>query len=131
MSDQHLPGQDDFERRARATFDASVESIDGRTRSKLTQARHAAMDELHKSSRRPWHRAGIALGGLSAAVLAVWVGIAQITPTVPGEIPLDDMDLVAEAPNLELLEEVEFYAWVARQRAGGWVEPGQVSDGSG
>lgn len=131
MSDQRLPEQDDFELRTRAAFDASVESVDGRTRSKLTQARHAAVDELHKSARRPWHRAGLALGGLTAAVLAVWIGVGQLTPTVPGEIPLDDMDLVAEAPNLELLEEVDFYAWVARERASGWVEPGQVSDGSG
>jgi hypothetical protein len=131
MSDQHLPEQKDLESRARAAFDASVESLDGRTRSKLTRARHAAMEELHRSARRPWQRASVALGGLSAAVLAVWVGIGQFTPVTPSEIVLDDIELVADAPSLELLNEVEFYAWVARERADGSVEPGQVSDGSG
>ena len=131
MSDQHLPEQNDLESRARAAIDASVESLDGRTRSKLTRARHAAMEELHQSARRPWQRVSVALGGVCAAVLAVWVGIGQFTPVTPSEIVLDDMELVADAPSLELLKEVEFYAWVARERADGSVEPGQVSDGSG
>lgn len=131
MSDRHLPEQHDLESRTRAAFDASVEALDGRTRSKLTRARHAAIDELHRSTRRPWQRVGAALGGLSAAVLAVWVVAGQFAPVTPSEIVLDDMELVTEAPSLELLEEVEFYAWVARERADGSVEPGQVSDGSG
>jgi hypothetical protein len=63
--------------------------------------------------------------------MAVWIAVGQFTPPAPGELALDDMDLVAEAPNLELLEEVEFYAWVARERADGVGGPGQVSDGSG
>lgn len=131
MSDRHLLEQNDVESRTRAAFDASVESLDGRTRSKLTRARHAAIEELHQSARRPWQRASVVLGGLSAAVLAVWVAIGQFTPVTPSEIVLDDMEFVADAPSLELLEEVEFYAWVARERADGLVEPGQVTDGSG
>jgi hypothetical protein len=131
MTNQRSPEDEHFEARTRAAFDASVESLDGRTRSKLTQARHAALEELRNSSRQRWQRAGTALAGLSAAVMAVWIAVGQFTPTTPGELVLDDMDLVAEAPNLELLEEVEFYAWVARERAGGVVESGQVSDGSG
>ena len=131
MSDRHLPEQSDLETRTRAAFDASVEAIDGRTRSKLTRARPAAIDELHRATRRPWQRAGAALGGLSAAVLAVWLAIGQFAPVTPSDIVLDDMELVAEAPSLELLEEVEFYAWVARERGDGSVEPAQVGDGSG
>ena len=131
MSDQHLPEQNDLEARTRAAFDASVEGLDARTRSKLTRARHAAIEELHQSSRRPWQRVSVALGGLSAAALAVWVGVGQFAPVAPSEIVLDDIELVADAPSLELLEEVDFYAWVARERANGLIEPGQVSDGSG
>ena len=131
MSDPQLPDRNDLEARARAAFDASVESLDGRTRSKLTRARHAAIEELHQSARRPWQRPSVVLGGLSAAVLAVWVGVGQFTPVTPSELVLDDIELVADAPSLELLEEVDFYAWVARERAGGSIEPGQVTDGSG
>lgn len=139
MTNQRLPDHDPFESRTRAAFDASVDALDGRTRSKLTQARHAALDELRKSSTRSWQRAGTALAGLSAAVLAVWIAVPQWTPANPGELALDDMDLVAEAPNLELLEEVEFYAWVAREQGQGNpgqmnpgpMDPGSVSDGSG
>lgn len=130
MTDQRLPEQDPFEARTRAAFDASVEALDGRTRSKLNQARQAALNELRTSAARPW-RVGTALAGLSAAVLAVWIAVAQWTPPGPGELALDDMDLVAEAPHLELLEEVEFYAWVARERSDGESELGQVNDGTG
>ncbi len=131
MNDRNLPEQNDLESRTRVVFDASDDALDGRTRSKLTRARHAAIEELRHSARRPWQRASVALGGLSAAVLAVWVAVGQFTPATPAEIVLDDIELVADAPSLELLEEVEFYAWVARERADGSVEPGQVTDGSG
>ena len=121
----------DLETLAQAAFSASLDSIDGRTRSKLTQARHAAVAELRKSRERLWQRAALGLAGLSAAMLAVWIAIGQWTSPTPGEVPLDDLDLVANAPNLELLEDVEFYVWVAHQPASGAVEAGQVSDGTG
>jgi hypothetical protein len=45
----------DLEERARELFEESVERLDARTRSKLTQARNRALDEAKKgAARRRW-----------------------------------------------------------------------------
>jgi hypothetical protein len=109
----------EFEARTRALFDDSLEQLDGRTRSRLTQARHAALEELRAQRRNPWRRAWLPLGGATvAAVLAVWITVGQLgTATGPEgtALPLEDFDVVAEAPSLDLLEDVEFYTWIARE----------------
>lgn len=118
MSDKRTEDQQAFEERTRSLFKASVESLDGRTQSKLTQARHAALGELNPARSGAWRRGRTALAGVTAAaVMAVWIGFANLGSPAPdtGELPLDDFDIVAEAPNLELLEDVEFYAWIAEQ----------------
>jgi hypothetical protein len=118
MSDKHTTDQQAFEERTRSLFKASVESLDGRTQSKLTQARHAALEELNPARSRAWGRGRAALAGVTAAaVMAAWIGYANLGSPASdtGELPLDDFDIVAEAPNLELLEDVEFYAWIAEQ----------------
>jgi hypothetical protein len=111
--DEEAP--DELEARSKALFDDSVERLDGRTRSRLTQARHAALDEL----RAPRHRwfgfrlpaAGLATIALAAVMLVTWSGLRQ--PNVPGGgLPLDDFDIVADSDNLEMLQDVEFYAWL-------------------
>lgn len=120
------------ERRAKTLFDESVERLDGRTRSKLTQARNAALEELqrlHDGSVRSllWYGLGpgsalaMRLGnllrrpltGLSAAIVAVlalflWQGHER----APGMPPLDDLEIVADVESLDMLQEVEFYAWL-------------------
>lgn len=118
MSDKRTPDQQAFEERTRSLFKASVESLDGRTQSKLTQARYAALEELNPARSRAWRRGRAALAGVTAAaVLAAWIGFARLGSPAPeaGELPLDDFDIVAEAPALELIEDVEFYAWIAEQ----------------
>jgi hypothetical protein len=118
MSDKRTRDRQAFEDRTRSLFKASVESLDGRTQSKLTQARHAALGELNPARSGAWTRGRTALVGVTAAaVLAVWIGLANLGSPAPdtGELPLDDFDIVADAPNLELLEDVEFYAWIAEQ----------------
>jgi len=110
------PTPDPLEQRSRELFDESVGRLDARTRSRLNQARQQALNELNKgASRRYWLTAP--LGGLAAAVV---IAIAMMTGqdvTVPGQdsssLPLDDFDIVADADSLELLQDVEFYSWMA------------------
>lgn len=118
MNEKRTTDQQAFEERTRSLFAESVQSLDARTRSKLTQARHVALAELNPSRARAWTRSRAVLVGATAAVIVtVWIGFANLGSQTPetGELPLDDFDIVAEAPNLELLEEVEFYAWIAEQ----------------
>jgi len=115
------PPPDEFERRTRELFENSVERLDARTRSRLTQARNAALNEANKAStRRSWLAAP--LGGLAAAVfLAVFLMSGRDTATPAGEagtLPLDDFDIVADADNFEIIQDVEFYSWLADQGGG-------------
>lgn len=106
-------GDDRLEQRAQALFDDSVDRIDARTRSKLTQARHAALDQIRKSPAQ-WRWLRVPAGGLAAvALVAVLIVTWQGNRATPEPaVPLDDMDIVADADNLEMLKDVEFYAWL-------------------
>lgn len=111
-----------FEARTRALFSDSVERMDARTRSRLNQARQAAVEELRARRARPWRRTWIPLSGATAAaIVGVWISMNAGGPTEldadPRSIPLEDFELVAETASLELLEDVEFYAWIADQNA--------------
>jgi hypothetical protein len=107
-------GAGTLERRAKELFDQSVERLDARTRSKLTRARNAALDELNKSQPRlQWLRgpaAGLVAATVLAAVVILWPRGGQMPETAT--LPLEDFDIVADAENLDMLEDVEFYAWL-------------------
>ena len=109
---------DSLEQRSRELFEESVGRLDARTRSRLNQARQKALTELNKGATRSyWLTAP--LGTLAvAAVIAVVVmtGRETAAPT-PGSaaLPLDDFDIVADADSLELLQDVEFYTWLAEE----------------
>lgn len=104
----------DFETRAREVFEDSLDRLDGRTRSRLTQARHAALDELkrgHARARWLWAPAG----GLAAAALVAVVLLGRPSlQSENGAPPLDELEAAA-GENIELLQDVEFYAWLAEQ----------------
>jgi hypothetical protein len=104
-----------LEQRAQALFEESVERLDARTRSKLTQARHAALDEIKRGSPQwRWLRApagGLAAIAVAAIAIVAWQGGGQRTATDPA-VPLDDLEIVADADNLDMLRDVEFYAWL-------------------
>ena len=55
MSEEHLAReQTTLEERSRALFQDSVERIDMRTRSRLTRARHAALEAAERARPRAW-----------------------------------------------------------------------------
>ena len=104
----------DFEDKARALFEDSVERLDASTRSKLTQARNRALDEVNKGAvRRRWLWApagGVALAGIVAVVMLNAGGSRSGGDT--GALALEDIDIVADSESFEMLEDVEFYTWL-------------------
>lgn len=112
---------DRLERRAREAFDASVERLDGRTRSRLSQARHAALAELKRTQalRARWPFL-VPAGGLAAsAALALFFIARPTTDSFTQQAPpLEDLEIAASVENIELLEDMEFYAWLAEQNQG-------------
>jgi negative regulator of sigma E activity len=109
----------DFEKRTQEVLEESAARLDGRTRSRLTQARHAALAQLDKPQRQ-WLRSYVPAGAAAAAaVLAVIIYTGQ-----PGVAPqggpgngLDvDSDLLADVDAPDFTEDgddVEFYEWAA------------------
>ena len=69
---------DELEHKARQLFEDSVERLDARTRSKLTQARNRALDEVRKgAARRRWIWApagGFAVAAVVAVGVVLWSG---------------------------------------------------------
>ena len=112
---------DVFETRSRALFQDSVDGLDMRIRSRLTQARNAAL-EAASARRRPWlfgwKMWAPAAGVTAAAILGVglWIGspIGHQAATV-AESNLEDLDLVAatdegSADAMEMLQDdIDFY----------------------
>lgn len=105
----------DFERRTKALFDRSVDDVNGPTRTKLAQARAAALDqaESHVAHRR-WRVLAPAVGLAAAAVGAVAVAIRSRGPGSESPTGVEDLELLA-SNDPEMLEEFEFYAWLDEQ----------------
>ena len=109
----------DFEKRTQEVLEESAGRLDGRTRSRLTQARHAALAELAQPARN-WWRSYVPAGAAAAvAVLAVvmWPGRGiESPPVMAGASPVEDMDLLADADAPDFVddgEDLEFYEWAA------------------
>ncbi len=120
----------DFEQRTQQLLRDSAEQLDARTRSRLTQARFTAVEAARRRSPLGAWRGWMPLGGVAAAVLAavVWSGgwergvPAIDSPVIATDVaqvgsPFDDLDLIAADESLEMMEELEFYAWLDTQPA--------------
>jgi hypothetical protein len=120
-----------FERNARVVLEASVSRIDARTRSRLNQARHAALEAA--SARRPaWWRSLALMPAASAAAAAVLVA-TLLWHGQPGERGAmeaqrsaveEDMDLLADGEALDLVEggDGSFYEWAVAETDNGESE---------
>ena len=113
-----------FERRVRVLLNDSAAGLDGRTRSRLTQARYAALAQLAvRPGRKSW-RSWAPAGAVAMAVLATLLYVGQRGGDAPltnpaGGAAIDDFELLADADALELTAELdaeldyEFYEWAA------------------
>jgi hypothetical protein len=102
-----------LEERSRELFQESVEALDMRVRSRLTQARHAALEALPGGRSKAWFLR------VTAAVLgvALWFGgpVSHHSGAVlADQSALEDLELVSssEDNNVEMLQDdLDFYAW--------------------
>jgi negative regulator of sigma E activity len=111
----------DFERRAKEAFDRSAAELDAATRSRLTQARYRALEELPKGEkRRGWQSWLVPAGAIAAAAL---VAVLFFQPNGPATdaglqqaVALGDLEILLGEEDLEMYdEEIEFYAWLEAQ----------------
>ena len=122
----------DFERNARVLLEESVSRIDGRTRSRLNQARQAAL-EAAAASRRAWRWRSYTLmpaAGVAAALLVTLVLFNREpsveSPVLEGQHAVEDMDLLADSEGLELMDgwDGPFYEWASTENEGNVASDG-------
>jgi len=108
--------QTGFEQRARKLFDDSVDELDAATLSKLNQARQQALAELGDtaSAHGRWQRWMPAAGVAAALVVTIMVarGPASVDPMAVPADAATDFEILTGEDSLEMLEELEFYAWI-------------------
>ena len=112
----------EFERNARVVLEQSLSRIDGRTRSRLNQARQAAL-EAAGARRTAWWRSLTLMPTVGAAAAALLVAVVLWHRQPAGEPPVleaqhaEDMDLLADSEALELLDgwDGPFYEWATAQ----------------
>jgi ferric-dicitrate binding protein FerR (iron transport regulator) len=112
-----------FEKRTREVLEESTAKLDGRTLSRLTQARHAALARQTASARQWWRGWAPAGAVAAAAVLVVmfWAGRgtdtrSQLATTNGSGSALEDIDLLADGDAPDFVsdsDEVEFYEWAS------------------
>lgn len=112
--DDRLP-RDAVEQRSKALFDASVISLSAGIRSKLAQARHAAVDSLQQpapSVLRKWLPAATAAAVALTVTAVLFTGAPLRRPASEATLTADDLALLLEDDSLDLIEEIEFYSWL-------------------
>lgn len=132
MSTEREPAQhgehvrSEFERRVGALLNDSADGLDGRTRSALTRARHAALAHAkapHAASWRTWAPAGAVAAGLLVVVFFVGQQGGIDHPVVVNGGATDDFALVSDADGFELSVDgdvdldADFYEWAASRAA--------------
>lgn len=120
MTDERMR---ELERKSRAAFDQSVESLDAASRSRLTRARARALEEL-QHRRAAWSSTWLPAGAAAAAALAavmLWQGEEGAVPaSTPAFAALEDLDIVAGDEDLAMFDEdEEFYAWAVDEMSDG------------
>jgi hypothetical protein len=113
----------DFETRTRELLDESAGRLDGRTLSRLIQARHAALDRANSPGLR-W-RSWLPVGAATAAgVLAVMIwmgpggegGTQTMAGLAAGGNAFEDIDLLVDAPEfVSDADDLDFYEWAVSE----------------
>ena len=132
MKDESRPGH--FESRAREVFDASIEAMDGPTRSRLMQSRHRAVEAASslaaRAARERW-TSWVPVGALAAGVLAAALLLRGPSPdgspspsvaATPATLTQGTIEMIAAGDEFEIAtadEALEFYRWVEEATANG------------
>ena len=109
----------EFAEQARRAFDESVDGLDAATLSRLNRGRQAAIEASRRTDRL-WLRWLPATGLAAAVLLAVFAmrGPADLDIITA---PASDFEILLSEESIEMLEDLEFYSWLATQDLSGDV----------
>jgi hypothetical protein len=119
------PGAKEFEHHARGVLEATVTRVNARVRSRLNQARHAALEEIAARPPSFWRRPALmpATGAVAAAMLVALIlttrqgGERALPVSDGGQTAYEDIEMLADTEGLDLIEgwDSGFYEWAAAQ----------------
>jgi hypothetical protein len=117
MSEQPRKNDDQLVSQVRRTLDMGAEELDAVTLARLRAMRRQAVAELGaRAERRTWWwvpAATFATAAVAAMVFSVWNGDRDFAPGAE----LSELEILADAEALEMLEDLEFYEWLAASDA--------------
>jgi hypothetical protein len=140
-----LNGSADFEQQLHAVLAESVRRVGGHARSRLNQARHAAVAEAARRSRwslplraaawirlHLWMPAGGAVAAAALVAFVLWPHAPQGHP--PGAVSqasVEDLDLIADRDGMDIMQsgDGQFYEWAMAQADEGGQPAGAVPAG--
>ncbi len=112
--------QDEFEQHVRGVLDESVTRTSGHVRSRLNQARQAALAEIAAHPRKSFWRLPALVPAASAVAAVAVVAVLMMRPggehALPGvEGGAEDIEMLSDNDTLDLLENFDgsFYEWAA------------------
>lgn len=111
-------GSSEFECRTRELLLGSVDRLSGTTRSRLTQARYAALAARQSRVRHRLQRWAPAGAAVAAAVvlLVVFVPHGARSPINPAASPFEDLEMLADLPTSGDQDmDYDFYEWAVDQ----------------
>ncbi len=127
MTHNNADNASELERRTRAVLQHSLTRVDARTRSRLNQARRAAIEASARTRPVVWRSRKLMLmpvtGAVAAAVLATVLvffgpGSRPVAPKGENAQPsLEVLDLLTDDESMSLMENYDrgFYEWAAAQ----------------
>lgn len=121
MTDSNSDGR--LKDKARQILDAHADDLPGPVLQRLAIARRRALLRSHarrgpaKRLIAPWPM--LATGTVAAIVVASFLILRPVGPdrNVAATESISDLDILTVQADLDLLEELDFMAWVAEQRA--------------
>lgn len=107
----------------RSQLDEDVRDLDAATASKLNRARQGALDLglARRQARRGFLPYALAASIAAILALAVTLRVPDSEPMPVAAAPssADDLELLAGSEELEMIEDLEFYAWLELQSLDG------------
>ncbi len=127
-----LNGTAAFEQRLHTLLEESVRRVGGRARSRLNQARHAALAEAARRSRWSlplrtaawlrshllWMPAGGAVAAAALVAFVLWPHSPQGYPAAEASpASVEDLDLIADRDGMDIMQsgDAQFYEWAMTQ----------------
>ncbi len=105
-----LSKDDGFLRLVRVTLDEDVADLDAASSRRLRQVRARAVAECSRRRTGGWLPFGILAAAMAVGFLVFFPSATRHTPQTPA---IEDVELLTSDVDLDVLQNLDFYAWLA------------------